>query len=185
MEISLENREKIIALLKEGTCPICGRKGFGNPLVHINRTHGMSKNEVKDALMISHLCGFAGEKLSQTSRETAKKNRAAGKWYVGQNKGNKGHTKATKEKQAFIQKEIFKQNPNLLLKFKEGSKNANKRQEKPVLRISPNGDIKEYQGVSYAARALGIDASSISKAIRGKNGRTYVAGYKWKYKEGD
>jgi hypothetical protein len=183
MEISLENREKIIALLKEGTCPICGRKGFGNPLGHINRTHGISKNEVKDALMISHLCGFAGEKLSQASRESAKKNRAAGKWYVGQNKGNKGHTKTTKDKLAFIQKEAFKKNPDLLMKFKEGNKNAHKRQEKPVLRISPNGDIKEYRGVNYAARALGIDASSISKAIRGKNGRTYVAGYKWKFKE--
>jgi hypothetical protein len=181
LEINLENREEIIALLKQGTCPICGRTGFRRPLKHINSKHGMPKNEVKDALMISHLCGFVDEDASKISRDTAKKNRAAGKWTVGQNKGGiKEHTKTAKTKMSFIQKEIFKKDADGLIK--EAAKNAYKKQEKPVLRISPNGDVKEYRGVNYAARALGIDASSISKAIRGKNGRTYVAGYRWEYK---
>jgi hypothetical protein len=77
MDIDLENRDKIIALLREGTCPICNRKRLASPLAHIAKTHGIPHKEFKDAIGIALKYGFASSELSKIRHESALRNEMA------------------------------------------------------------------------------------------------------------
>lgn len=54
-------------------------------------------------------------------------------------------------------------------------------QEKPVISISLDGEIKEYKSVSACGRSLNISSGRISAVIKGK--RRQSKGYTFKYKE--
>lgn len=56
----------------------------------------------------------------------------------------------------------------------------NRAQMKPVVQLSPDDKlIERFEGVSQAARALGIRPSHICCCLKGR--RKTCAGYKWKY----
>lgn len=56
---------------------------------------------------------------------------------------------------------------------------ANTKSQRPVERISPDGEIVTYIGVKDAWRKTGINRSSISLCC--KNIRKTAGGYKWRY----
>ena len=70
MEISLENRDTIIALLREGQCPICGGK-YVNPLLHISKKHGIKPREIRDILLIKAKSSFVAPELRQKMSNNA------------------------------------------------------------------------------------------------------------------
>lgn len=59
---------------------------------------------------------------------------------------------------------------------------GSKRKNRPVLQFSKEGEfIKKWPSATEAARKLGFDSSSISKACRGKT--TFYKGFIWKFSE--
>jgi len=160
MEINLENREQIIALLREGICPICGKGPFKVPLLHVTQAHGITQKELKDKVMISHVKGFSDKELHDKRSKEAKEGQAAGILHSCRRKKGEKHTEIAKKKQAFMAKT---QNKNL-----PGIAAAKKARSKPVCKISPDGSIKIYNSFSEAAEDNDIPVSSISRAISGK-----------------
>jgi len=77
MEITPANRAKIIALLREGTCPICGRQGLTCPLLHIAKAHGIPHREFKKASGVGMRRGFISPELCLQKREAALRNKCA------------------------------------------------------------------------------------------------------------
>lgn len=57
---------------------------------------------------------------------------------------------------------------------------AKQKQQKPVLRISKNNEIIEYNGINEAARENNCNASDIIRVCKGT--RKTCAGFIWKYK---
>jgi len=157
MEINLENRGKIIALLEQGICPICGKGPFKVPLLHITQAHGIPQNKLKDALMISHIKGFSEKELHDKRSKEAKERQAAGTLHPNLGKDRK-HTEKTKGKQAFTAK--TKGNPN-------ATEAVKKARSKAVCRISDTGEVdKIYNSITDAAKDNNIRISSIARAER-------------------
>lgn len=151
MEISLENREKIIALLKEGTCPICGKEGIKNPLGHVSFVHKIPAKELKDRLLLGRTTNtFFAKENAQKQSNNAKRQ---GLRPVTYNRFKK-HTDLAKQKISF----------------------AN---SKPVIRISPNGDVKLFKSVVAAAKECNITDAAIRACLYGRTKTS--AGYRWKY----
>lgn len=181
MDITLENRDRIIALLREGICPICGKK-YANPLIHISKTHGIPAEEFKDTLLLRRNRGFASPEVSEKYRQVAIRSNHAKNLTPG-NKLKK--TSIEKRKQQFAIKDHYKKHPEHLKAFKEGQrKNAKKAArtsavvtQKPVVRVSETGEIKHYKSISDAARENKISTGSICRCISGKY-RT-AGGYFW------
>lgn len=96
MEINTENRDKIIALLREGVCPICG-KIFKSPVTHISVIHGMSRFELKGKLMIGQRHGFASPELSEKYRKLAIKHNTSEVLKLSQSGLNKIKEKICKQ----------------------------------------------------------------------------------------
>lgn len=172
MEINVENREEIIALLEQGICPICGRDSFKVPLLHIVQAHGIPQNKLKDTLMISQIRGFSDKELHNKRSIIAKERLAAGILYPKPQKGKK-HGKATKEKMAYMAKTKNKS--------QSGITAAKKVRSKPVCRILESGEVdKIYSSISEAARDNDIRISSIARAVTGEYAT--AGGYRWKLK---
>lgn len=185
MDINLTNRDKIIALLREGTCPICGKR-YKMPLQHISKTHGIPKNDLKDILLISHRAGFATPEFSQKVGETIRRTKPWLKDAV-RNKDSK-YTPVYKEKIRRAVKKRYAEQPELLQQFKQGqlrnAKNAAEKSaavtKKAVMRINPdNGETKIYTSLTEAAKDNNITAGNISRAARGLYALS--GGFKWTY----
>ena len=67
-----KNRERIIALLKNGECSICDKKGFKNIMGHVVRAHGINSTELKDELLLSRNSGFWSEEIKTEYSKRAK-----------------------------------------------------------------------------------------------------------------
>jgi hypothetical protein len=174
MEINLENRDKIIALLREGTCPICGKKGYRLPLQHITKKHGITASELKDRLLIGHgNSPFIPLDLRERWKEIGKENAKNKDWrYQGLYK----HNEVYKTKMSARAKE----DKNRLEHLKNASKQAAVKKRKSVLRISENGETVEYESMAEAARANSCYAAGICKCTQGKTEK--YRGYKWETK---
>lgn len=179
MEINLENKDKILALLREGICPICGKQ-FKMPLVHINHIHGIKKNELKDALMIGRQEGFTTPEIRKKLKESG------GSSNNGITAGNFGkRDEVSKEKMSIKKKMYFTNHPEKLQAFMEGSKrilpDARKKAleftRKRVVRVSESGEIKNYKSMSDAARENNVSVGGLSDCLSGKY-RT-LGGYFW------
>ena len=184
VEISASNREKIIALLREGVCPICGKK-FINPLNHISKKHGIPANELKDTILVGHLKSFSSPELSaKLSQAAISQNRAA---QLQPGYGEK-HTTTAKKKIRMATLDEYKKNPEHLAAFKNSNKKIGAQKSaattrKPVVRISNTGEIKTYGSISEAATDNKVSISSISRCVNGK--QSEAIGYKWQYVEVD
>lgn len=77
MDITPENKNKIIALLREGICPICGKKGFSVPLSHVNRVHGIDRVELKQSIGIGLHHTFTTVECHEALSTSAKRNKHA------------------------------------------------------------------------------------------------------------
>jgi hypothetical protein len=71
LDIIAENREEIITLLREGTCPICGKKGCKAPLMHMAKKHGTDSKTIKERLNIAKRTGFASEETHELMSKSA------------------------------------------------------------------------------------------------------------------
>lgn len=58
-------KEQFTKLLENGECPICGKAGYKNILLHIAQIHKILRNQLKDELLITRSKGF----LAEDSRE--------------------------------------------------------------------------------------------------------------------
>ena len=181
MDITLENRDRVIALLREGTCPICGKK-YANPLIHIAKMHGIPAKEFKDALLLRRNRGFASPEVSEKCRQVALRSNNARNLTPGNELKKTG---LEKRKQQFATKDHYRKHPEHLKAFKEGQRKSAKKAarasavvtQKPVVRVSETGEIKEYKSISDAARENKISTGNISSCINGKY-RT-AGGYFW------
>lgn len=140
MEINLENREKIIALLKEGTCPICGQRGFMNPLGHISKAHKLPSKELKDKLLLGYI------KNTFYSRDSSKKqsrNAVVKNTYKLLGSKFKEHTQLAKKKISL----------------------ANSKQ---IIRISKD-EIKLYKSITDAAIDNDVSNGAIQACLTGRS----------------
>lgn len=168
MEISLENKDKIITLLQQGICPICGKK-CGFILNHISHKHGISADELKDTLLISRRHSFIPPEQSEKYRMIAIENNYVDKLIPGR----KYNSQLTREKMKEITIEHYKKDlshRNIL----------RKKAEKAVARISPAGKITEYDSIENAAKNMKLERGTISRYIRHK--RLDKNGNRWIYK---
>ena len=106
IELSLENKDKILACLNNGECFICGKKNLKIPFLHIEPMHSISANYTKDILLISHKVGFACEESSQRMRKTAMIN-GFGTVYNDNGYANKGrkYSDIRNKKNSYIAKQ--------------------------------------------------------------------------------
>lgn len=182
MDITLENKEKIITLLREGICPICGNK-YKNPLCHINKKHGISKNQLKDTLLIRQKSSFVSPDLSEKLRKTAIKHNLVSYMHAAE-RVNPDITDAAREKHRISMSDQWKRNSAALREAsreniqKAGKKSAKSRQ-KPVIRITDDGQTTLYDSIKDAANANGVPSSSIISCLKGISHKS--AGHKWQY----
>lgn len=145
MEISLANRDAIVALLREGICPLCGGK-YVNPLLHISKKHGIKPREIREALLIKVKTSFVSQELREAMSNNAIKRNAVLPMH---NADKKEYPKPTKLKTIAAQ---------------ENGKHINNK--KAIKRISPDGEIKIYKSMLEAGKDNNIDYSTISHCIR-------------------
>ena len=106
MGITEENRERIIALLKNGECFICGKKGFKNIMGHVVRAHGINSTELKDELLLSRNSGFWSEEIkTEYSKRAKEKNYVS---YIPRDFKRNKCDEASKKKRSIM----CKRNPN-------------------------------------------------------------------------
>ncbi len=182
MEITLENKEKIIALLREGICPICGNK-YKNPLCHLNKKHGIPKKQLKDTLLIKQKSSFVAPYLSEKLRETAIKHNLVSHMHAAE-RVNPDITDAAREKHRISMSNQWKRNPALReasrKNIQKAGKKSAKSRRKPVIRIDDDGNTTLYDSIKDAANANGVPSSSVISCLKGISHKS--AGYKWKYK---
>lgn len=170
MDINLENKDKIIALLMQGICPLCKKK-CGFILNHISRIHGITANELKDTLLISRRSSFIPTEQSEKYRQIAIKNNLSENLIPGR-KGNPALL--TREKMKNITESHYKEHPEHREVIREKAK-------RPVVKISPNGEMKVYDSIINAAKANSLNSSTISRYVRHKRLDQY--GNRWNYAE--
>ena len=181
MEISIENREKIIAMLSQGICPICN-KSYLEPLRHISRSHGISAREIKDALLLPRSSSFIPQEQSEKYRQNAIEHDFKSRFVPGKTKKPDSNTREKMREKAISR---LKERPELLQAFKEGKKKAqsnaiersNETNRKSVMKISPNGEIKAYKSMADAERDGNVHNSNISRCIKYK--RLDSRGNRW------
>jgi hypothetical protein len=186
MDITIENRDKIISLLKEGTCPICNKGKFKNPLQHIRQAHKINSIELKDLLLYPRSKGFASPDFSKKCKERNLTNNSAQKMLEKRPKINVEIADLAKSKLINTIKEKINDDPNyreyMLNKAKNAQKKAHLVRRIKVIRISDNGEEKVYESIKDAARDNGVVIGTIRYAL--KKG-IKSAGYKWKYAKKD
>jgi hypothetical protein len=187
MDIALENKDKIVALLNQGVCPLCNGK-YVNPLKHIARTHAIPANDLKDTLLLPRKTSFLPPEQSDKHRQTAIEHDFKSTFSSARNR--KDHlSELTREKMKVKRLEVIKDSPELLEKFKEGANrarvqavsNSNEINRRSVIRISPDGVVRTYKSMSEAGRDTGLDSSNVSRCI--KYNRLDHFGNKWILKE--
>ena len=104
MEITIENKDKIIALLREGVCPLCN-KSHVEPLKHLSRTHKMLAKEIKDALLLPRDYSFTTEELSERYRQNAIKHNFKSKFIPGKTKRPDSITREKRSEERRVGKE--------------------------------------------------------------------------------
>jgi len=172
MEINLENKKQIIALLRDGTCPICGKNGFVNPLAHVTKIHGIGKRELKDLLLLPHSNGFASPELAEKLSTYAKKQTS--KEWINRYSGR--HSEITKKK--MHSKALA--DPKRPRTLKKATATAASKKKRAVVRMSEFGEEKEYTSLTEAAADNNAITANIHHCLTGK--AKTCAGYKWKYK---
>ena len=182
MDITLENRDKVTALLREGVCPICGKTGYLNPLTHITKMHKIGEVELKDRLMMPHCYSFTSAQTKEKQKIIAKKNNTVEKLLSVRKSGEK-HDATSKNKMSYLRQEAVK-DPKVRARLQDispiGAKRAAAVRSRRVVRIAPNGEQKEYNSITEAARANNTGISNIAQCLRGVS-KTAV-GYEWRYK---
>jgi hypothetical protein len=174
MEIKLENRERIIALLKNGICPVCGRSGLKIPLIHVTRSHGIDRLEFKNMILLGQRNGFMDTEHRERKVEHCKKVNTVKRMKkrgTMRKPNGKAISRANKQHYKNGRISLVKGNPN-----KQSIIDA---QSKPIIRISANGDTLEYLSIKDAGKANGVTLAAISNCLRGKTKSS--AGYKWEY----
>lgn len=176
MEISIENRDKIIALLREGTCPICGKKGFKIPLVHVARAHGISRTEIKSMILLGQRNGFLDPEYRKRKTEYAQKQNILSQFKGKPQKfssvdGSKAISYSAKKRYKAGLIPLNKGNPDI--------DSIKKAQRKAIIGVNYDGDTIKYASIKEAAEAHGVTITAISNCLRGKS--KTCAGCKWQY----
>jgi hypothetical protein len=173
MDIILRNRDKIIAILQEGACPICGKKGFKRPLTHVSHVHGISHAQLKDAIMLGRHHGFIDAELLEKMRKIAvKKNLGSNLNRVPRSKIN--YTEEMLKKRSYVAK------TTKTTKNEEAVKQFVQSRKKAVVRISKNGERVVYDSLTDAARENNVTRGAIGNCVNGK--KKTCKGYKWEAK---
>lgn len=167
MDISFENKEKIIALLNQGICPICG-KTYLVVLRHISRNHKIPAKELKDILLLNRKMSFLPPEQSEKYRQIAIKNDLKSNLIPGLKKNPESLTKEKMKEKAILH---LKEYPEHLQSLHNSIKNA-------VVRISDN-EIKTYESIEEAAKDNNLHISTISRYVR--QNRLDLQGNKWIY----
>lgn len=177
MEITLKNREKILSLLKEGVCPICGRAGLKIPLIHITRMHNINRIEFKNLITLGQRNGFLDQEYLKRKLEYAKNKQILSRFKNKPQKKEKSDT--AKKAISYLAKQRYASGK---IKLNKGNPDINsiiKAQSKPIVCIDSNGNEKQYANITEAAKEHGITIQAISKCLNGRSKTS--AGYKWKY----
>lgn len=179
MDITLENRDRIIALLREGTCPICGKKGLKNPLIHVHHQHGLDRKGLKDIIMLRRSFNFTSAETKEKQKKAALKNNAVDNLRGKQHPQK--HDTIEKEKMSYIKKEKFKTDVKYAEKLQEVLTAGREETLRKIVRISADGTTVEYSSLTQAAKENKISISAISNCLAGRT--KTCAGFTWKYKE--
>lgn len=167
MDINSDNKEKIIALLNQGICPLCG-KTYLVVLRHISRSHKIPASELKDILLLNRKISFLPPELSEKYRQIAIKNDLKSNLIPGLKKNPESLTKEKMKGKQFLH---LKECPEHLRTLHNSIKN-------PVVRISEN-EIKTYESIEEAAKDNNLHISTISRYVR--HNRLDLQGNKWLY----
>lgn len=176
MEINLENREKIIALLHEGICPICGRNGLKVPLIHIARSHKINRIEFKDLILLGKRNGFMDPECKENKVTYCKDKNTVAHMVKRGNGVKTTNSKAI----SYAAKQHYRDGLLRLAKGNPNKQSIVEAQSKPVVRIAGSGGTTEYPSIKAAAEANGVTLAAVSNCLRGITKSS--AGCKWKYK---
>jgi|GEM_PF-3335539 hypothetical protein len=182
MDITQENRVKVIALLAQGICPLCDKSRL-EILRHISRSHGITAKEIKDTLLLPRNFSFIPEEQSEKYRQNAIKNDFKSKFIPGR---TVKPDQITREKMSAKLKARHQSHPEQLQKLHESAqkvrneavKKSNETNRKAVVRVSPDGKAKIYKSMADAGRDSNIDPSNVSRCITVKN-RIDSHGNRW------
>jgi len=167
MEINIENRDKIIAMLNQGICPLCG-KAYLVVLRHISRNHKIPAKELKDILLLNRRVGFLPPEQSEKYRQIAIINDLKSNLIPGLKKNPESLTKEKMKARAILH---LRECPEHLQTLHNSIKNA-------VVRISDN-EIKTYESIKDAAKDNNVHITTISRYVR--HNRLDLQGNKWVY----
>jgi len=180
---SEKSKDEMVALLKEGICPFCSKK-FVNPMLHINKKHGITPNEFKDYLMINRKSSFVSKELSQKLSDNAIRNNKADAMHAATQKAPREVSEKTRKKTSISITNFHKNNTESKDKLREAFKAviaaSAKSRRRAVIRIADNGDVVCYNSIVEAAKANNISDAAIVCCLRGRN--KTAAGFRWKYK---
>lgn len=172
MNISLENKEKIVALIKQGICPVCN-KSFLVVLRHISRSHGIPARDLKDILLLSRRSSFISAEQSEKYRQIAVINNLGANLVPGRKVEAEPLTREKVKEKMFSHYKSDTEHRNII----------REKAKKAVMRISSNKIVKEYDSIESAAKDVKLNRSTISRYIRYK--RLDKQGGSWIYKRSE
>jgi len=173
LEISLENRDKIIAMLDMGICPVCGKANLKLPLQHLRIGHQICAAELRCALVIPNRHTFASQDFSEKISESNIRRNDIDKLNANLpplNERIKLVIAATKK---------FKNTPESKQRYGDLARQGQDAAKKSVIRIDKENKSVTFDSTVSAAKSTGLHPTSVYRALTGKY--KTAGGYRWKY----